>query len=245
MFLKESMIKCGLTDCAGFFDHAETISEKNIERIKSLGGGIAIQHRMAFQGEYFVARYGVEAAKETPPIRKMLAAGLPVGAGTDATRVASYNPFVCLKWLVTGQTVGGMNLYGADNLLERDQALKLYTEGSAWFSGEESVKGSLVSGKLADLAVLSGDFYTIPSEDIDKLQSVLTVVDGRIVYGAGEYSDLNPDLQRATPSWSPSNTVQSIHGDVSSRNCLHSHLRDMHALLNPRGFFTGCHCFAF
>jgi predicted amidohydrolase YtcJ len=79
-----------------FFDHAETISDRNIDRIAALGGGIAIQHRMAYQGEYFVERYGAKAAERTPPVRRMLDAGLKVGAGTDATRVASYNPWVSL-----------------------------------------------------------------------------------------------------------------------------------------------------
>src|SRR3954469_21810988 len=90
-----------------FFDHAETISDRNIDRIAALGGGIAVQHRMAFQGEYFMERYGAKAAEATPPSNKMLKAGIPVGAGTDATRVASYNPWVSLNWLVTGKTVGG------------------------------------------------------------------------------------------------------------------------------------------
>ena len=90
-----------------FFDHAETISDGNIERVKALGGGIAIQHRMAYQGEYFIDRYGAKAVEQTPPITKMLAMGVPVGAGTDATRVASYNPWIALYWLVTGKTVGG------------------------------------------------------------------------------------------------------------------------------------------
>ena len=91
-----------------FFDHCETISDRNLERVKALGGGIAIQHRMAYQGEYFIDRYGKQAAERTPPVRKMLELGIPVGAGTDATRVASYNPWVSLYWLVTGKTVGGV-----------------------------------------------------------------------------------------------------------------------------------------
>jgi hypothetical protein len=93
-----------------FFDHCETISDRNIERIRALGGGIAVQNRMAFQGEYFVDRYGAKQAQRTPPIRRMLELGVPVGAGTDATRVSSYNPFVSLYWLITGKTVGGMRL---------------------------------------------------------------------------------------------------------------------------------------
>ncbi|WP_255945054.1 amidohydrolase [Brucepastera parasyntrophica] len=88
-----------------FFDHAETITVKNINRVKALGGGIAIQHRMAYQGEYFASRYGSEAASLAPPVRSMLEAGLPVGAGTDATRVAGYNPWICLYWLVSGKTL--------------------------------------------------------------------------------------------------------------------------------------------
>ena len=91
-----------------FFDHAETITPRNLERVKALGGGIAIQDRMAFQGEYFQDRYGKAAAEHTPPIRRMLEMGIPVGAGTDATRVASYNPWVSLYWLVSGRTVGRM-----------------------------------------------------------------------------------------------------------------------------------------
>ena len=92
-----------------FFDHAETVSTRNLERIKALGGGIAIQHRMAYQGEYFVNRYGAKAAERTPPVAEMLKMGIPVSAGTDATRVAGYNPWVYLYWLVTGKTVGGLS----------------------------------------------------------------------------------------------------------------------------------------
>src|SRR3977135_2408332 len=115
-----------------FFDHCETISDRNIERVKALGGGIAIQHRMAFQGEYFVERYGAKAAERTPPIKRMLQAGVPVGAGTDATRVASYNPWVSLSWLVTGKTLGGLALYPTANRLDREEALRLWAEANTW-----------------------------------------------------------------------------------------------------------------
>jgi predicted amidohydrolase YtcJ len=127
-----------------FFDHAETITPQNIERVKALGGGIAIQHRMAYQGEYFIDRYGQDAAAQSPPVRRLLEMGVPVGAGTDATRVASHNPFVSLYWLITGKTVGGTQLYSDSNRLSRMEALRLYTVGSAWFSGEETKKGALV-----------------------------------------------------------------------------------------------------
>jgi len=171
-----------------FFDHAETISERNIERVKALGGGIAIQHRMAYQGEYFIERYGTKAVEHTPPFVRMIAMGVPVGAGTDATRVASYNPWVSLYWLVTGRTVGNTPLYPESNRLDRMEALRLYTLGSAWFSGEEAKKGSIEAGKLADLSVLSEDYFSVPEEHIKHLESVLTIVDGKLVHGSGEFA---------------------------------------------------------
>lgn len=192
-----------INDLRWFFDHCETISDRNIERVRALGGGIAIQHRMAFQGEYFVQRYGARAAERTPPIRKMLDAGVPVGAGTDATRVASYNPWTSLYWLVTGKTVGGMSLYPESNLVGREEALRLFTSGSAWFSREETKKGQLATGQFADLAILSEDFLDVPPERIRGIESLLTVVDGNVVYGAGVFSDLSPPPLPVLPDWSP------------------------------------------
>lgn len=185
------------------FDHAETISERNIERVKALGGGIAVQHRMAFQGEYFAERYGKEATGQTPPVAKMLAAELPVGLGTDATRVASYNPWTALYWLVSGRTVGGMAMYDDSARLDRETALMLWTQGSAWFSTEQGKKGQIKVGQLADLAVLSQDYFSIPEEQIKRIESVMTVVDGKVVYAAGSFSPLAPPAIPVLPDWSP------------------------------------------
>src|ERR1700678_1795264 len=182
-----------------FFDHCETITDRNIERIKALGGGIAVQNRMAFQGEYFVERYGAKKAERTPPIRRMLEMGVPVGAGTDATRVSSYNPFLSLYWLVTGKTVGGLSLYPGENRLDRAEALKLYTMGSSWFSTEDQRKGALAPGQLADLAVLSADYFSIPDEEIKHLESVLTIVGGKVVYASDEFSKLAPPALPVSP----------------------------------------------
>jgi len=190
-------------------DHAETVSERNMERIAALGGGIATQHRMAFQGEYFVDRFGAEAAQQTPPIAKMLQAGLPVGGGTDATRVASYDPWVALYWLTTGRTLGGLSLYDEDNVLDRETALRIWTQGSAWFSGEAGVKGTLEPGRYADLAVLSADYMSVPPEDIRRINAVLTMVGGRIVYGEGDFAALSPPMPPASPAWSPVALVPS------------------------------------
>jgi len=185
-------------------DHAETISPRNIARIKAMGGGIAIQDRMAFAGEFFAERYGPEAAAHAPPIRQMLDAGLTVGAGTDATRVASYNPWISLYWMVTGRTVGGMQLASPENRLSREEALRLYTVGSAWFSGEEEVKGKIAPGQLADFAILSADYLTVPEEQIRRIESVLTVTGGDVVYSASPFTTFTPEpLPPMSPAWSP------------------------------------------
>jgi len=235
-----------------FFDHCETISDRNIERIKALGGGIAIQNRMAFQGEYFIERYGAKQAERTPPIRRMLELGVPVGAGTDATRVSSYNPWLSLYWLVTGKTVGGLALYPENNRFERMEALRLYTVGSSWFSSDDGKKGSIVLGQLADLAVLSADYFAVPEEEIKRIESVLTIVGGKVVYAAKEFSKLAPPPLPVSPDWSPvktcdgywpsnlqsSQSVQSSHAMVSDKSAG----REFHGAWSSWWF--GCGCFA-
>jgi predicted amidohydrolase YtcJ len=186
-----------------FIDHAETVTERSLERVKALGGGVAIQHRMAYQGEYFINRYGRRAAAQAPPVARMLRTGLPVGAGTDATRVASYNPWLVLSWLVTGKTVGGTTLYGEENRISRMEALRRYTVGSAWFSGEEGRKGAIVPGQLADLAVLSADYFSVPEDEIRTIESVLTLVGGRVVHASSEFLPLAPPPLPVLPDWSP------------------------------------------
>jgi len=186
-----------------FFDHAETISDRNIDRVASLGGGIAIQHRMAYQGEYFVERYGARAAEAMPPVLKMMASGIPVGAGTDATRVASYNPWVALSWLVTGRTVGGMVITPPQNRLDRGTALRLWTEACTWFSNEQGKKGAIKAGQLADIAVLSADYVSVPEAEIADITSVLTLLGGKVVWGDGDYTGLAPPIPPAMPDWSP------------------------------------------
>lgn len=186
-----------------FFDHAETISDRNIDRIAALGGGIAVQHRMAFQGEYFVERYGARAAERTPPIARMIAAGIPVGGGTDATRVASYNPWVSLSWLVSGRTVGGLSLYRSDNRVSREKALAMWTHENTWFSSETGKKGQIKAGQLADCALLSDDYFTVPEHAIVHIRSVLTLLGGAVVHGEDDYAPLAPQLPPAMPDWSP------------------------------------------
>jgi predicted amidohydrolase YtcJ len=193
-----------------FFDHAETISEQSIDRIAALGGGIAVQHRMAYQGEYFVERYGMGAAEATPPVAKMLAKGVKTSAGTDATRVASYNPWVSLSWLVTGRTVGGLRITPQRNCLDRETALRMWTENVTWFSNEEGKKGRIEVGQFADLTVPDRDYFSCADSEIADTTSDLTIVGGKVVYGAGEFRSLDRSLPPpAMPDWSP---VRSFGG---------------------------------
>ncbi|WP_234194700.1 amidohydrolase [Pseudacidovorax sp. NFM-22] len=187
-----------------FFDHAETISERSIDRIAALGGGVAVQHRMAYQGEYFVERYGAAAAEATPPVKRMLEKGIHVSAGTDATRVASYNPWVSLSWLITGRTVGGLQITPQRNLLDRETALRMWTEKVTWFSNEEGRKGRIEAGQFADLIVPDRDFFACPESDIAGTSALLTVVGGKVVYGAGPFATLDEGgPPPAMPDWSP------------------------------------------
>ncbi len=186
-----------------FIDHAETVSERNLERIQALGGGIAVQHRMAYQGEYFIRRYGKAAVQAKPPLRTMLRMGIPIGGGTDGTRVASYHPWTCLWWLVTGKSVGGTVINDPTNRLSREEALRLWTRGSAWFSGEDASKGELTVGQLADFAVLDSDYFTVEEDAIRSIESVMTVVDGNIVYASDEFAKHDPALPPVSPDWSP------------------------------------------
>ncbi|WP_147776224.1 amidohydrolase [Bacillus sp. BF9-10] len=242
-----------------WFDHAETISDRSMERVKALNGGIAIQDRMAFQGEYFVDLYGKEAAKRTPPIYRMLDLGIPVGAGSDATRVSSYNPWVALYWMVAGKTIGGLSIYDEKNKLDRKVALELYSKGSAWFSGDESKKGTLAVGQFADIAVLSSDYFTVPEEEIKNLESLLTIMGGQVVYGNDEFKNLSPELPPASPDWSPTgvygyggaNLAHTILSHNSHDNKLHSCSNPLHqhthTVIGKDGtkWGIGCTCFAF
>jgi predicted amidohydrolase YtcJ len=187
------------------FDHAETVNESNLQRIKALGGGISIQGRMAYQGESFISRYGKKAALEAPPVKKMLNMGLKVGGGTDGTRVASFNPWVSLYWLTSGKTVGGVEVMAKENRLDRITALKIYTQGSASLINQDKDRGTIKQGYLADLIILSDDYLKVNDEKIKDIHSLLTILDGKIVYGEEEFKSIAPIQPKAIPAWSPVN----------------------------------------
>ncbi|MEM8622500.1 MAG: amidohydrolase [Pseudomonadota bacterium] len=187
-----------------FIDHVETFSQRNLERIAALGGGIALQNRIQFQAEDFVANYGAEALKKTPNFRAILDLGVPVGGGTDATRVTSFNPWYSIQWMTTGLSRGGLAMYDDANLLSREEALRVWTTGSAWFTGDAGRKGAITPGQLGDFAVLDRDYFAVTDAEIAKLRAELTVVGGEVVHGSGTFAtqDLK-HLPPVSPDWSP------------------------------------------
>jgi predicted amidohydrolase YtcJ len=170
--------------------HLNDASDATLKRMSELGVGWTVQDAMYFGGEDLVRRQGPDAARRIPPVVTGDRLGVAIGGGTDAHRVASYNPFTSLQWFLDGKTVAGTPIRGAEETPDRLMALKFYTKGSAWFSFDEDVRGSLEAGKLADLAVLSADYLTVPLDEIGNLESVLTLLGGDVVYAAGDFAAL-------------------------------------------------------
>ena len=168
--------------------HLNDASPESLKRLKAMGVGWLVQNAFYFRGEAFLGQRGADAARFVPPIASALRLKLPVGGGTDAHRVMAPNPFVSLQWMLDGKTISGVAMRAPDELPTRIEALRLYTQGSAWFSFEEHERGALAAGQLADLAVLSRDYLTVPLDEIGGIVSLLTMVGGRIVYADGPFA---------------------------------------------------------
>ena len=173
--------------------HAEGIGERNLKRARALGLGLALQDRMLMRASGSTPDWGAAAVERAPPLRRMIELGFPIGGGTDATVVSSINPWLSLWWLVSGHTFGGPRRV-AEHRLTREQALGLYTRGSAWFSSEERVRGHLGAGALADLAVLNDDFFGVDEGAIPALRSDLTLVGGRVVHAAAPFAGVETEI---------------------------------------------------
>lgn len=170
--------------------HLNDGTEATFARMKALGVGWAMQDAMYYDGERELKEQGEAALKRMPPMRTALKSGVVIGAGTDAHRVANYNPFIALRWMLDGKSAGGVALRGPEETPSRLEALRMYTSGSAWFAHDESRRGTLAVGKLADLAVLSKDYLSVPLEEIGGIRSLLTLVGGRAVYAEGPFARL-------------------------------------------------------
>jgi predicted amidohydrolase YtcJ len=170
--------------------HAECISPANLRRVADLGLALALQSRLGHKAGVCADRWGEDVVRNGPPLGDIVELGIPFGAGTDATRGASYNPWRALWWFVTGKSQDGGPQRAAEHRLNRDQALHAYTRGSAWFSFEDDRRGLLAPGAAADLTVLSDDYFTVPEDAIPTITSELTVVAGRVVHSSGALGDL-------------------------------------------------------
>ena len=169
--------------------HLTDGSTESLARMKAMGVGWLMQNALYFRGEAFVGQRGTEAMRLAPPIGTALRMGLPVGGGTDAHRVMSYNPFVSLQWMLDGTTIGGLPMRAREETPTRIDALRIYTQGSAWFTHDDARRGSLAVGKFADLAVLTNDYLSVPIDQIGSIRSLLTMVGGRIVYAMEPYAE--------------------------------------------------------
>ncbi|MGS2762969.1 amidohydrolase [Sinomicrobium sp. M5D2P9] len=196
-------------------EHAETITPENIARVKRLGGGIALDMKMAMHGDGFIKTYNVGKALQTPRLRALVDSGIPLAITTDAFRASSYNPWIGISWMTTGKSVSGSEILAKDNRLTREEALKLVTVGPTWFENQEGEMGKIIPGHFADFALLDKDYFTIPDEEIKTISSVLTVVDGRVVFGAKDYSELSPKLPETLPEWS---AVKYFGGYYNTKN---------------------------
>src|SRR5215475_11106892 len=170
--------------------HIENASAETLRRMKALNMGWAVQDRLVYSGEIVSKVLGPEASRRAPPIRTALKMGLHVAAGTDSDQVAPYNPFVSIRWLLDGNVIDGTPMRGPEESPNREEALRMYSLNSAWFTFDETMRGSLEPGKYADLAVLSDDYLTVPVEKVGALHSVLTIVGGKVVYGEGPFAVL-------------------------------------------------------
>ncbi|WP_420335317.1 amidohydrolase [Roseibium sp.] len=208
----------GLEELNWIFDHGETISENTMEWVARLGGGISYQNRIAFQATAYRDRYGEHALRDVMPVRKMMASGVPLAAGTDATRVSSYNPWLAIHWAVSGKGRGGDLIWAAENRLSREDALRHWTAAGAWFSRDQGIKGQITAGQLADLAVLDRDYFAVEENEIADITSDLTLSGGKIVHAKGALSDYAPLPLAELPDWSPVPFFGAPGAPVNAKN---------------------------
>jgi predicted amidohydrolase YtcJ len=157
--------------------HLQSIDEARLKTLKEMGAGASAQ-----TWTYFSIGGG-------PPFRRIVDSGIHAGVGTDSTNVSALDPWLSLFYMVTGRNVTGQ-MTNDGQQISRVAALRLYTEGAAWFSFDDHQVGSFVEGKYADLAVLSQDYLTVPDQMIRKIESVLTLVGGKIVHASGPFATI-------------------------------------------------------
>jgi hypothetical protein len=149
-------------------------------RVKALGLIISAQDHLYLAGPSLVNYWGRGRASQVTPVRTFLEQGILVAGGTDSP-VIPYNPFWAMYHFISRETISD-GVYGANQRIAREEALRIFTINNARLTFEENIKGSIEPGKLADLVVLSADILTVPEKEIEGLKPVATMVGGRFVY---------------------------------------------------------------
>ncbi|MEV4686179.1 amidohydrolase [Microbacterium sp. LWH3-1.2] len=168
--------------------HADLASPTAIARMRALGVGVILDGRQTLRAESSETAWGADALSYAPPISSLLDGHVPLGLGTDATRASSSDPWLALWWLVAGSSLDGVPRRHQTQLMTRRQALHTITRGNAWFTNEEGTRGLLAEGALADIAVLSRDYFTVERDAIPGITSDLTLLGGRPIYSSGAVS---------------------------------------------------------
>jgi len=155
--------------------HVPFITEEWVNRLKAIGGGLSLTSWRYLAGT---------PEQNGPPFKMIVSNGIPAGMSSDGMQIAPMNPWLHMYYAVTGRNARGV-LINDGQQISRQEALKLYTANNAWFLRMDNRIGTIEPGRLADLAVLSGDYFAVPDEDLKRIRSVLTIVDGKVVHEAG------------------------------------------------------------
>ena len=172
--------KTSIKDMRITFLHAEQITPAIMARMKKLGMGLQMQNRQSLGSDLMKTNWG-DRAMDSPPVKSVYQSGIPLAGGTDGTTSSSYRPFISLHWLISGKNWRG-DVVRPTQKLTREEALKIYTHGGAWFTWEENKKGTIAKDMLADFVILDKDYLTIPEDEIRFIKPLMTVVGGRVVY---------------------------------------------------------------
>lgn len=165
-----------ITDLRWVVAHVPFITEEWVNRLKAIGGGLSLTGWRYLSGS---------VTGNGPPFRMIVDNGIPTGMSSDGMQIAPMNPWLHMYYATTGRNALGVVINGSQTI-SREEVLRLYTADNGWFLREEEKLGTIESGKLADLVVLDRDYFSVPDEDLKKIRSVLTVVDGQIVHDTGD-----------------------------------------------------------
>jgi predicted amidohydrolase YtcJ len=170
--------------------HISTGTADTFARMAKLGLCYSVQMQPYYEAPDIAASNGREVAEASPPVRLALDAGLHIVGGTDSTRVGEYNAWRAIEYLISGTSAGATVQRRADYAITRSEALRFYTANGGWLTFEEGRRGTLEPGRLADLAVLDKPFLTVPVDEIHTIRSLLTLVDGKVVWSQGPFESV-------------------------------------------------------